>query len=131
MAQSVATTTQTHVEIIAAYAATNQEVDAVEEAPAWVVVGAFYMPKTFSCKLELIGSVSLAGTEMIARLYNVTDAAVVSGSITPVIDGTTDERQLSGAFELLGAKLYQMQVQVINADITQWGIARSVALTNP
>jgi hypothetical protein len=126
--QTIGLGTSTVVEIISVYAASNQVVPAVADPPAWRVVGAFYMPATAPVKLEVIGAVTVAGIEMTMRIFDVTAAAPVSGSTTPVIDGIVDERQISGAFELPGGKIYQMQAQVIGPDPDTKGFIRSATL---
>ena len=117
----------TTVEVISAYAATNQQLAAVAVAPAWEIIGAFWMPREASVSLDIIGSVTLAGVQMKGRLFDVADAVPVSGSDTAIIDGTVDERQFSGAFLLPGGKLYQIQAQVIGS-ISHFGIVRSSSL---
>lgn len=131
MPQTVALSTGTIVEIISAYATLTQTIDAVASAPAWMVVGSFFMPKPALCKLELVGLVSDPANSMTARLFNSTDSAVVSGSTTDAVVETTDARKFSGVVSLDGGKLYQMQVQVIGPDNTTFGVARSVQLVNP
>lgn len=127
--QSVALGQNVDVEIISAYTATNQPIQAVASAPAWNVIGAFYMPADASVKLECIGFVTLAGVELSCRLFDVAGAAPVSGSDTAVIDGTVTERQVSGAFELTGRKLYQIQAQVIG-DTAEIGVVHAASLVN-
>lgn len=127
MPQSVKLGSNVVVEIISAYAATNQQLSAVAAPPAWYVVGGFWMPREASVSLELIGVVTLAGLAMKARLFDVAAALPVSGSETAEITSTTDARAISGAFLLPGNKLYQMQVQVIG-DTDEFGIVRTAAL---
>lgn len=122
--QTIPIGTNAIVEVISAYAATNQELPAVFPPPSWVIIGGFYMPATADVKLELVGSVSIVGTLALqVRLFDVDGAVVVGGSITPNIVGTTDVRVISGAFRLPGKKVYQVQAQCIGT--SGFGIVRS------
>ncbi len=125
--QTIPVTDAPVVEIISAYAASNQQLPAVEEPPAWVIIGGFYMPRTATIRLEVIGVVSDGSVALTVRLFDVAGAAPVTGSTTAPIDGTTDERQLSGAFELTGGKVYQVQAQCIGGE-DEFGIIRTATL---
>lgn len=105
------------VEIVSVYAAANQIIDAVEDTPGWNVVGGFRMPVSYSARLELIGAVSMIGLTMRARLFDLTTALPVGGT-TVEITATGDTRVVSGEIELVGGRLYQMQVEVTGVDLT-------------
>lgn len=114
------------VEVISTYVAGPVTVDAVATAPAWVILSSFRIPVNVSVQMEVVGLVD-AGNAMSVRLYDVTDAEVVSGSEVDV-SGTIDDRELSGNFDLLGSKVYQYQVQVIGP--AGVGILRSAQLNS-
>lgn len=127
MAQTFEVSENTRVEVLSTFTAANQFVDAVADEPAWWNIGAFYFPYSTVVSIELIGLVSDAGVELKARLFDVAAAAPVSGTETEVIDGTTPERVLSGAVDLPGGKVYQMQAQCIG-DPGEMGVIHSAQL---
>lgn len=127
MARSVGLTSGTAVEIITAYAVANATVSASTPSPPWVPIGGFYMPQNAQATLEAVGSVSLAGVTLILRLWDVDAAAVVAGSTTEAIDGTTDVRRLSSSFALVGGKIYQIQARCLGAS-PQTGVVRCAQL---
>lgn len=127
MSSAINTTAGNVVEVIAAYSASNQQIPGVAAAPAWVVIGAFYMPMTSDVRLEAIASVSDAGLVLTCRLFDVDGAAPVSGSDTPATSSTVDGRMLSGAFALPGGKVYQVQAQCIG-NSGESAIIRSASL---
>lgn len=120
------TTDSPILEVIAAYVAGQQSVSAADPL-AWSVVGAFFLPlDAAGARLELIGLVTSGSLEMRARLWDLTAAAEVSGSVTPPISATADARALSGLFSLTGGRLYQFQVSVLGGSGS--GTARSAQL---
>lgn len=123
MPTSISTTNATNVEVISAYAASNQQLPAEPTAPAWIIIGGFYMPVTADVKIEAVGSIADGALTLAVRLFDVTAAAPVSGSLTENIDSAVDERVLSGAFELAGGRVYQMQAQCIGP--SGFGIVRT------
>ena len=127
MARSVGLTSGATVEIITAYAVANASVSASTPSPPWVVIGGFYMPQDAPATLEAVGSVSLAGVSLILRLWDVAASAVVAGSTTEAINGTTDARRLSSSFVLVGGKIYQIQAQCLGAS-PQTGVVRCAQL---
>lgn len=123
--QSIATTTGARVEVISAYAATNQTVDAVDEVSAWNVIGSFYLPLTTSARVELVGLVSGAPLVLSMRLFDLTAAAPVSGT-TVAVDGTAEERAVSGTVQLQGGRIYQFQAEVLGA--SGFGVVKNATL---
>lgn len=123
---SIGLTQSSLIQIISAYAASNQQLAAQPASPAWYVVGAFYMPVSKAARLQVVGSVSVNGNLLRVRLYDVTEIAVVSGSTTPDIDAMIDERVLGGVIELEGGHVYQMQAECIGA--SGYGLVRSADL---
>lgn len=132
--QGLATTNESTLEIISAYAAPQQGIQAVETTPGWYVVGGFRMPQTARARLELVGAVSGEGLTMRARLFSLKEGAVgpVTGSLV-TLNATTTTRALSGAFELTGGQGadYQMQVEVVGgAEDDDYGSLLSLQLMN-
>jgi hypothetical protein len=123
MTTSIATTNATTVMVISAYAASNQQLPAVASPPSWVVIGGFYMPMTETTRLEAVGSVAGGATGLSVRFFDVADAVPVDGSLTETIASAVDVRALSGAFELVGGKVYQVQAQCIGP--SGFGIIRT------
>ena len=110
--QTLGLTTELKVEIISAYASSMVPLSSVTATPGWFVVGAFSMPVDSDAALEAIGSVAAAGAHLHVRLYDVTAAAVITGSIID-ITGLVSTRGVSGVFSLDGGHLYQIQAEVI------------------
>jgi hypothetical protein len=109
-----ALTTEQIIEILSAYSAPSQEIEAVAATPGWHVIGALRMPVTFDgLQLTAIGSVSDASLTMRVRLYCITPGFVgpVSGA-SLTIASTTDVSAESGLFDLVGQRLYQFQAEV-------------------
>ncbi len=123
-------TTQTDsLEVITAYIAQSGEIPAVAADPGWRVLGAFFLPISSSARVELIGSVSNVILTLTVRLFDMTTGAPVSGSTVQVVT-TTDDRELSGVFQLLGGHLYQFQAEVTGAAGTAYfGKVKSASLT--
>lgn len=124
--QTIGLGQNTQVEIISAYAATNQQLDAVAVAPAWAPIGGFYMPATARVQLELIGLVSDTDNVISVQLFDVAAAEYVSGSETLALSADVTSRSVSGAFELAGGRVYEMHAQVIGP--SGFGIVRSAQL---
>jgi hypothetical protein len=112
--QSLELTKEEQIEVISIYSSPEKSIDPVVSSPGWVVVGAFQMPITATIRLELIGLVSDASLTMNARLYCVTPAhyGTVSGSAIS-LTSLLEAQEFSGLFELLGNRLYQVQVEVV------------------
>ncbi len=125
--RSIGLTGGTEVEIITAYTATNQPVDAVVAGPAWVVIGAFYMPMGGQVQLEAIGLVSLGTVALTLKLFDVTAADDVSGSLTAQISSLLDSRAVSGSFNVVGGRVYQIQAQAIGP-LPEFAIVHSAQL---
>lgn len=117
----------TLVELVTSYSAANQQIPGVASPPAWVVIGAFYMPLEATTVLEAVASVSNAGLAVKLRLFDVGAAAPVSGSDTAETSSTTDVRIVSGAFLVPGGKVYQYQAQCIGST-SENAIIRSAQL---
>ena len=103
------------VEVISAYAAAMAQIPVVPATPGWYVVGAFYLPISVRAKLEAIGLVSVAGSELHVRLVDAATATPVSGSDVTITSSTVDVRAVSGAVDLEGGKVYQFQAEAIGA----------------
>lgn len=130
MPLGVGATTSPQVEVLSAYAATNQTVAAVAATPGWNVIGAFFMPGTALVRLDLFGSVSDAALSMRARLFDLSTAQPVSGS-TVTITSLTDVRKLSAQFSLTGNRTYQIQLEVTGGSGGAFfGSAKSASITN-
>lgn len=127
MAKSIGTTTGQNIELVSPAPASGQ-IDAVAASPGWYVLGGFQMPFTADVRLELIGSVSEEGNTLHARLFNVTEAAVVEGSLTDDVTELVEERKLSGVVELQGNCVYQIQAECIGA--TGFAIVASATPTS-
>lgn len=123
--QSIGVTDSAVVEIISAYAANNQLLAAVASPPAWYVVGAFFLPASAEVKLEAIGAVSTDGNVMTLRLFDMKDIEPLTGSLVQ-IDTVADARVVSGRFDVIGGRLYQIQAQVIGA--SGFGVMRTATL---
>lgn len=128
--QVIGLTAGAKVEILSSYTATNQQLPGVASAPAWVPIGAFYMTTDAPVKLEAIGSVTFAGMSLSVRLFDVAGAVPVDGSTTDAITAMIDTRVLSGAFDLPGGKVYQMQAQCIGST-SHNGIVRACQAIQP
>ena len=118
-------TTTPRVEVISAYTAPNQQVPAVDAESAWWAIGSFYVPVTARARLEVVGLLSSDSLAMQVRLFDMTAAAVVSGTQVE-LDATNDQRALSGAVEVTGGHTYQFQAQVLAA--SGFGVVKSATL---
>lgn len=113
MPSTIGLSTVSDVQVISAYAATNQQIDAVTPGPGWFIIGAFQLPAAVpEARLEAIGSVSLDGNLLNVRLFDVTAFEPVNGAAVQ-ITALLDERKASGFFPLLAGRVYQMQAEVI------------------
>ena len=124
--QSIGLTGEAIVEVINGFTAAEQVVAAVAAEPGWTVVGALWVPVDVTAQLELIGLVTDAALAMTARLYNATDAAIVSGTAVST-SSLVDERKVSGAVVVAGGKLYQVQVEVVGP-VAGLGVVRGASL---
>jgi hypothetical protein len=116
MPQGFALESAASVEVIAAYSAPQIQIPAVSESPGWRVVGAFYLPKSAKCRLDILALVSDPSLTLHARLYElktgtqganqvVTGALVQTQSIVP-------KRSLSSVVSLVGNRNYQIHIEV-------------------
>ncbi len=110
--KGVALTTEEQLEIIASVQTGNKVVLAVAAAPGWNVIGEFYLPVGAPARLEAIGAVSDASLAMTVRLFDLADVAAISGSPAR-LTALSYTRVLSGLFDLLGGRTYQIQAQVV------------------
>lgn len=123
-------TSDSTIEIISAYTATNQTIAAVASAPGWHVVGLFFLPVNATCRLEALGGVSDDSLVMTVRLFDLTAVAAVSGS-EATIDKIADERETSGVITLAGGRNYQIQAQVLGgAGADLYGSLKGATLIN-
>jgi hypothetical protein len=129
MAKGFGLTQTPEIEVLAAYAAPQGEIPAVEESPGWYVVGAFRLELTTTLRVELIGCVSAEGLTMRARLFDLTAVAPVA-SMQASLSALTDEAAYSARVELTGNRIYQIQVEVTGAvGADKFGVLRSAAPT--
>lgn len=103
-------------EIVCAYAAAQQDIPAVAAAPGWYSFAEFFLPKTVTGRLEVIGFVSAGGLVATCRLYDPDPAvdAAVSASLVS-FSSLTSGRYLSSAVQLTGNKRYMIQCQCVGA----------------
>jgi hypothetical protein len=129
--QGYALVEQVDKEVVAAYAASDQTFPAVASGSGWFVCGAFFLPKTIMCLLEVIGSVSHSSLTGSARLVDVDTGLEVSGSLI-VFTGQNDARFLSGSFQMTGNKKYWVQGQAVGSTgVDRFGIVRTASLVGP
>lgn len=121
------------VEVITAYSAAMTTVQGVETTPGWYSVGLFFLPRTVeNVRLEVIGLVSQsgAGLSLNARLFSISDAAVVSGS-TLSITANAFTRALSGKINLTGQRSYMIQVECVgDDDLNDYAIVKTASITD-
>ncbi len=101
------------VEVVAAWVAPETVVSAVAAAPGWSLLGEYYLPKSCTARLDVVGLVSSAGLTLTTRLWDTTDKAAVNGSVA--ITATAPTRALGTAVQLLGDRTYQVHVQCVGA----------------
>lgn len=116
MPQGFALTSASSVEIVAAYAAPQSVVPAVEESPGWQVLGAFYLPRSCNARLDALMMVSDASLTCRCRLFDATedsslsaDDRVIPGDVST--SSITPVRQLGGVVALRAGHTYQIQAE--------------------
>lgn len=136
MPQGFALTTASSIEVVAAYAAPQTVVPAVAATPGWQVLGAFYLPKSCSARLDALAMVSHASLTCRVRLYDVTDDASLTATARVIAGGvstssTAPVRQLGGVVSLRAGHTYQIQAEVTgNAGDTYFGVVPTATITN-
>jgi hypothetical protein len=131
MPQGFALEEASKLEVITAFAAAQQSIPAVEEAPGWYVVGSFWLPKSCQARLDVAGSVSAEGLALTLRLFDVAEAAAVSGSTASTQAITPSTRFLSGKLDLPGQRMYQIQAQCVGAvGDDKFGIVNTASLSD-
>ena len=130
----IGATDDVQVEVISAYSASSDSVQAVVSTPGWTVIGSTHISVGYQVRVEVTGSCSKGTLIMHVRLYDVTLSAVVSGS-SVTLDSTTEVRSTSGEFTITGGHVYQYQVEVVlkeagTVDGTDFGIVNSATLIN-
>jgi hypothetical protein len=125
--QTIALTTSPQVEIISAYATTNQTLPAVSASPGWYVLGAFFMPVTHDVRLETIGVVSHAGLTLRVRLFDLTEAKPISGTLVELTE-LVDTRRRSGLVNLKGNRAYQVQAECIGGGPSGFAVVKTATL---
>jgi len=136
MPQGFALTSASSVEIVAAYAAPLTTIQAVASTPGWIVLGAFYLPKSCDARLDAMMVVSDSSLTCRVRLYDVTvDSSL--GAAARVIPGgvsTSSEtivRQLGGVVALKAGHIYQIQAEVTgNSGDAYFGVVPTATITN-
>lgn len=133
--QGFALTTASSLEIISAYAATNTVIRAVAATPGWTVVGAFYLPKSASARIDALMMVSDASLTCRVRLYDATAGAIAAASrVVPgyvTTQSLTAVRQLGPVVSLTGGHLYQFQAEVTgDAGDEFFGMVPTATLVN-
>ncbi len=136
MPAGFALTTATSIEIVTAYASSQTTVRAVEETPGWLALGAFFLPKSCSARLDVQMMVSDASLTCRVRLYDVTEDLALSAE-DRVIPGavasssTTLVRKLGGRVSLKAGHTYQVQAEVTgDAGDEFFGAVPTVTISN-
>lgn len=115
---------------IFAYTGGRAVVDAVSDTPGWTTIGAFFMPFSIEAMLEIIGFVSDPALTLRARVFDLTTAAVVSGS-TASTTASSDARARSGVVAFVAGHLYQVQAEVIgDSGAGLFGVVETHTLSN-
>jgi len=136
MPQGFALTTASSVEVIAAYSAPHTVIMAVATEPGWQSLGAFYMPKTSTARLDALMMVSDASLVCRVRLYDVTaDPSLLSADRIIAGDVSTSStipvRQLGGVVTLRAGHTYQVQAEVIGTvGGFYFGVVPTATITN-
>jgi hypothetical protein len=120
-------TSSAEVEVLATYSAPQQEIPAVTATPGWYVVGAFSLRSAAELRLEFLGSVSVTGLTMRARLFDLSTGLPVSGSDV-TITSTTDVSALGPLVSLGGNRNFQIQVECTGG-VSGFGIVRTIGPT--
>lgn len=103
------------VEIISGYASAQEDLLAVAATPGWHVVGAFFLKVTTPVRLQVVGSVSHPSLALRSRVFDLADAAPVSGSEVSLVS-LVDARAISGSFTLQGGRVYQFQSEAVGSE---------------
>lgn len=115
------------IEVLSTYTATEQAIPAVGTTPGWYVVGAFRMRATLDVVMAGVLCVSHSSLTIRSRLFDVTDRVPVA--IELATQSTVDAYVQSGAAELEGLHIYQMQIEVTgNAGENFFGSVKSISL---
>ena len=115
------------LEVITTFSATEQAVPAVTATPGWFVVGAFRMRVTMRVLLSAIVSVSNTALTLRGRLFDMTAGVPVPVFLST--GGMVDAYVQSGAAELRGGHVYQMQVEVVGGSGEEFfGSVKNVGL---
>lgn len=136
MPQGFALTNASSIEVVAAYAAPQTTVPAVAATPGWQVLGAFYLPKSCSARLDALMVVSDDSLTCRVRLYDVTADTSLSAAARVIAGGvstssTTITRQLGGVVALKAGHTYQIQAEVIgDSGDTYFGVVPTATITN-
>lgn len=102
------------VEVVAAWTVPRTVVSAVAAAPGWMAIGEYYLPKSCTARLDVVGLVASAGLTLTTRLWDTTDKLPINGSVA-ISAVATPTRSLGEAVQLLGDRTYQVQVQCVGA----------------
>lgn len=130
MSQGHALTGATQVEVVAAYSGPQRVIPAVLETPGWYVYGAFFLPLDCDARLDVEGQVSATGNTLRLRLFDMEEAAAVSGSTVQITEEALT-RRLSGVVALTGQRTYQIQAECIGASVAedQYGVVQTATLS--
>lgn len=135
MPQGFALTQAASLEIVAAYAAPQTMVPAVAATPGWQVLGAFFLPKSTTARIDALMMVSDPSLTCRVRLYDATpgemnpSARVVPGFASS--QSTTAIRRLGPVVPLTGGRLYQLQCEVTgDAGNDYFGVVPTATITN-
>jgi hypothetical protein len=127
--------TAASIEVIAAYAAPQTLVPAVNATPGWRVLGAFYLPKTVVARLDAMMMVSDDSLTCRVRLYDATPGAmtpsarVIQGTVST--QSTTSVRALGPKVTLTGGHLYQIQCEVTGDEGDEFfGVVPTATITD-
>lgn len=112
MPEGFGLTKATSLEIITAYGVKQVTIPAVTSSPGWHVIGEFFMPKTASARLDVLGLVSASGLTLNARLFDMTTQQPLALVSTT---SQTLARKLSGKHTITGQRSYQLQVECVGA----------------
>lgn len=126
--RTIALTSGQTVEIISSFAATNKSIPAVSASPGWHVVGSFRVPVEAKGRLDVVGIVSSGSLTMRVRLFDLTTAGVVAGSLSELASATVDTYARSGTFVIPGGRLYQVQAEVTGG--AGFGVLKSAQLNS-
>lgn len=134
MPQGFALTNASSVEVIAAYGSPQTKVLAVAETPGWQVLGAFYLPRSCTARLDALMHVSDASLTCRVRLYDVTDGvATAAARVVPglaVTQATKPTRVLGPRVDLEGGHTYQVQCEVVgDSGDDMFGVIPTVTIT--